>query len=373
MHNPKWPGLLKEKTRHNRFVWYVRVGQGPRVRLKAAAGTPEFRQEYEAAYAALVKGEKPQAKPKGAATGTLAWLWQQHCQSSAWGSLKLSTRRGRENIMKHVLATAGHAPLHLITKEQIAAGREARANTPSAANNYLNAMRSLFEWAVESGHMKANPAGAVKTVKRPKKGGYPEWTDEDVAAFTARWPLGTEQFKALAVHLYTGLRRGDAVRLGQQHFGKDGYIHITAEKNGLELHIPIHPKLVEAIQACPPSGLHILQTSRGRPWGSKEAYGNEFLVWSKAAGIQQIGTGRTKNSHGIRKLAATRVAEAGASEHELMALFGWTDPAMARVYTKAANQKLLAASAGAKVGAGGVVLKLLGGQTSIVTGSANGE
>jgi hypothetical protein len=41
-------------------------------------------------------------------------------------------------------------------------------------------------------------------------------------------------------------------------------------------------------------------------------------------------SGDQKNAHGLRKLAATIVAENGASEAQLMALFGWTDPAMGR-------------------------------------------
>jgi len=178
--------------------------------------------------------------------------------------------------------------------------------------------------------MKANPCAEVKSVKRPKTKGFPEWTDEDVAKFIERWPLGTQQYVALAIHLYTGLRRGDAVRLGQQRFGQDGKIHIQAEKNKLDLHRPVHPKLVEAIQARHRRTCPSWRRAGAGPWGSKEAYGNEFLTCTKAAGIRQIDTGRTKNSQGIDKLAATRVAEAGASEFESMELFGWTDPAICR-------------------------------------------
>jgi hypothetical protein len=32
----------------------------------------------------------------------------------------------------------------------------------------------------------------------------------------------------------------------------------------------------------------------------------------------------------IRKIAATRAADKGATEAELMAIFGWTDPKMSR-------------------------------------------
>jgi hypothetical protein len=56
------------------------------------------------------------------------------------------------------------------------------------------------------------------------------------------------------------------------------------------------------------------------------------------------------NCHGLRKIGAVRAAEAGASEHELMAMFGWDDASMARVYTRKAAQKKLAASGAAKLG-----------------------
>ncbi len=142
--------------------------------------------------------------------------------------------------------------------------------------------------------------------------------------------------------------------------------------NGAELTIPVPPGLVAAITACPPSGLSILETTKGRPW-VKESYGNGFLEWSKAVGVFEMDTGRTKNDHGIRKLAATRVAEAGASDLGLMDLFGWTDPKMARVYTKPANAKKLSPQAAARVGAGADILDLFDDQQEIAGGSANGQ
>jgi hypothetical protein len=47
----------------------------------------------------------------------------------------------------------------------------------------------------------------------------------------------------------------------------------------------------------------------------------------------------------LRKLGAQRSAEAGATEHQLMALFGWTNPQQAAVYTKNANRSKLEAQA----------------------------
>jgi integrase len=62
-----------------------------------------------------------------------------------------------------------------------------------------------------------------------------------------------------------------------------------------------------------------------------------------AAGIMD------KSAHGLRKAAATRAAENGATAHELMAIFGWVDIKEAELYTRAANRRRLAAQAMSKL------------------------
>ena len=49
MPRPRPPHLHLEITRHGRKVWYVRVDKGPRIRIRAEFGTPDFDQEYQAA------------------------------------------------------------------------------------------------------------------------------------------------------------------------------------------------------------------------------------------------------------------------------------------------------------------------------------
>jgi integrase len=46
--------------------------------------------------------------------------------------------------------------------------------------------------------------------------------------------------------------------------------------------------------------------------------------------------------HGLRKAAASIAAENGATEAQLNAIFGWSDPKMAAHYTKKASQNRLA-------------------------------
>jgi hypothetical protein len=51
--------LHHERTRHGRWVWYVQIPGGPRVRIHGEFGTEKFRTEYIAAVKALKSGEQP--------------------------------------------------------------------------------------------------------------------------------------------------------------------------------------------------------------------------------------------------------------------------------------------------------------------------
>jgi site-specific recombinase XerD len=92
-------------------------------------------------------------------------------------------------------------------------------------------MRGLFRWATKARFVKTDPTLGVDNPKRKKGEGFIAWTEENVAAYERRWPLGTRQRVWLDVLLYTGLRRGDAVRVGRQHV-RDGIATIKTEKGG---------------------------------------------------------------------------------------------------------------------------------------------
>ena len=145
---------------------------------------------------------------------------------------------------------------------------------------------------------------------------------------------------------YTGLRRGDAVRFGRQHV-RNGVASIKTEKSGftLEVALPILSVLQATIDAGPCGDLTFIVGENGRPL-TKESFGNEFKAACKAAGVPG-------SAHGVRKIAATRAADAGATEAELMAIFGWTDPKVAAHYTRTANRKRLAAQAMEKLNPSG--------------------
>jgi integrase len=333
MPRPRPPHLQRQITQHGKAVWYVRIGKGPRIRIRAQFGTPEFDAEYQAAITALSAQKK---KEEGASTGTLAWLIERYRETAAWTNLSLATRRQRENIFRHVLDAAGRQPFAKITAATIRTGRDRRAATPSQARHFLDAMRGLFRWAIEAQMAKIDPTAGIADPPRTKSDGFAVWTQEDIAAYEARWPIGTKERVWLDVLIYTGLRRGDAVQLGRQHV-RNGIAALKTEKTGTVVTLPIIPVLTNTLAAGPCGDLTFICGERGNPL-TKESFGNEFRRACTVAGL----SGRS--AHGLRKAAATRAADNGATEAQLEAIFGWTGGRMASLYTRAANRKRLSLS-----------------------------
>ena len=78
--------------------------------------------------------------------------------------------------------------------------------------------------------------------------------------------------------------------------------------------LPILPVLAETLGAGPCGDLAFIANKNGRPF-TKESFGNAFKDACRAAGVPG-------SAHGLRKIAATRAANAGATVAQLEALSG---------------------------------------------------
>jgi integrase len=329
---PLPPFLNRERSRHGKLAYYVRRDHGPRIRLKAEYDTAEFWEQYRGA----LDGKAP--TPRAAKARSFAWAVKLYMQSAAWAELAPATRKQRGNIYRAAIKVIGDKPLSAVNEKSVIASRDARKQTPHSANNFLKAMRGLFGWACGDGKLlTTDPTKGVTLLKGENdERGFHTWTEEEVARFEARWPIGTRERLAFDILLYTGLRRGDAALLGRQHV-RDGIITIRTEKNGEPVVIPMLDVLAESIAAATTGDMTFLVTERGTPF-VKESFGNWFGEICRKAGCPG-------SAHGLRKIGATRAAENGATERQLMAIFGWTTGKMATHYTRAAENKRLAMGA----------------------------
>jgi site-specific recombinase XerD len=336
MPRPRPQYLHREVTRHGTVAWYVRVDHGPRIRIRASFGTPDFQAEYDAARS----GQRITSTGVKFNTQTFGWLIARYRETDnaegTWGNLSPATRAQREPFLHEACNKAGTEPIARITRVVIEKSMAVR--TPAMAKHFLYAMRGLFQWAVAAGHCTGDPTVGVKAML-PKSDGHLTWSADWCRMFEARWARGTPERLDYDVLYFTGLRIGDAVRLGRQHLNAGG---IRAEKTGKWIPIPIDemPELAVVLAAAPANALTFITGRGGRPMTS-HAFGARFRRAARIAGVP--GT-----AHGLRKTRATLIVEAGGTDAELNAFMGWTGTQMAQLYTRSRDQALLARRAAAK-------------------------
>jgi integrase len=330
------------RDRHGKVRRYVRRPGRKRVPLPGLPGTEAFM----SAYAAALDGEAPRVEIGAARTkpGTLSAAIVSYYASVAFLNLAPGTRRMRRNILERFRAEHGDKRIALLQRRHIADILAKKASsTPAAAQVFLKVIRGLMQHCQSIGLRDDDPTFGIKNVKLRSEGIY-TWTEKDIAKFEAAHPIDSRPRLAMALLLYTGQRRSDVVRLGRQHL-RDGLLHLRQQKTGAVLAIPVHPALVEILSATPTNNLTFLVTRDGSPF-TPAGFGNHFREWCDKAGLP-----KECSAHGLRKAACRRLAEAGCSALEIMAISGHTSLREVQRYCAAADQARMARSAMASVSA----------------------
>ena len=123
-------------------------------------------------------------------------------------------------------------------------------------------------------------------------------------------------------------------------------IKVIQGKTKAELWIPLHPGLAAALAAWPRTHMVMLTTHYGEPHSVK-GLGNWMAVTIAQAGLPDRCV-----THGLRKAAARRLAEAGCTAHQIMSITGHQSMKEVERYTKAVEQKRLAVAAIEQTGTG---------------------
>jgi integrase len=263
-----------------------------------------------------------------------------YLKSADFANLKPSSRRLYRIVLDHFGSTHGHRMVHDMPRLKVAAYIEAiGTEKPAMANLTRAVLRKLLTYGVQSGYRDDNP---VTMIKAYKSGTHHTWDDDELAAFEARWPLGTRERLAYALLLHTGQRGGDVVKMRRADVSA-GMISVVQEKTGVALSIPIHTALADALKAYPAKGLHLIGDEAGRPINHAKLL-RLMKRAAKAAGLPARCL-----PHGLRKAQMRRLAEHGASAKQIAAISGHKTLREIERYTAAADQRELARGAMSKL------------------------
>ncbi len=341
--------------------YFVRIPGRRRMRLYGLPGSIEWLDQYKAAVAGKLIAHRVErtARRKSALAGSLRHAVEIYYQCDDFKLLGTRTQRLRRNLLDRLCTRTNmigepyaQQPFRALDAAKIIQWRDEGA--VETGNSIVKVLRQVFKAAIPHKICVGNPAKDVG-YRSIGSEGYRPWTSDDIRQFEATHPIGSKARLALALLIFTGQRRGDVVGLGKQHIRKADqvapelrelhpgrWLAFTQQKNHrrkpVSLWLPIIPELETVLAKSPCGDMTFLINAFGRGF-TEAGFGNWFRKQCDAARLDGL------SAHGCRKAGAVLAAERGATEKQLMAVFGWRSGKQAAHYTRSADQKRLAAGA----------------------------
>lgn len=320
--------------------YYFRRRGLPLTRLPGDYRTPEFMVKYNECLTMTAVDDAVER-------GSFAWACDQYLGDMSFTSKAENTRVARARIIRHMISeplrhtgkeTFGMIPVAKFAPEHVKVLRDRKADKINAAAERVKILSQIFK--VDS-VAKLVPVSPVAGVSRPrsKSNGHETARDEHIEAYERFHTTGPAKV-AIALLKEFGVRVSDLRVLGPQHI-KNGCLEFRTVKTGVECILPIPRQMMPMLTST--GQMAFLLNDWGRPYKSDKSLSQRVAKWFRQAGVEEI------TAHSVRKWLATRMANNGATEQQLVAYFGWSDPKEARPYTHSVNKAKLAADAARSV------------------------
>ena len=179
---------------------------------------------------------------------------------------------------------------------------------------------------IDEGHLDEDDDPTIglrsgKAKASRESGGFVPWSEDDMALYRMKWPLGTEARLMFDILHYTFLRLGDAYRFGPPHLRqivRKMAVQIATEKSrgNTTVTVPVHPEFAESLRVARAAGIigaavFTGKMAKGRVLPmNKKAWAAKFKKYAVLAGVNEP----KKSCHGVRKARAEVAAYADCTE-----------------------------------------------------------
>lgn len=297
---------------------------------------PIYSDAFLIAYQKAAEGQAQQLAPTSSfrhVSGSFGDLLRRYYTAPEFLNLAPATQLNYRRILERFAEKCRDLPVAALKRSHIKTMIGQMEDRPQAANSLLKRLKTLLNFAADIDMIRHNPLLGMRGL-RVSSEGFHTWTEEEIAQFEAMHPIGSKARLAMAIMLYTGQRKSDAVKMGWQHVNGNR-IAVRQDKTNALVDIPIHPELKRVLEGTPRQNMTFLVTEYGKPF-TANGFGNWMRDRCDEAGLPQC------SSHGLRKAMAKRLAEAGCSVNEIMSITGHTTEGEVIRYTKQAQKKVLA-------------------------------
>jgi integrase len=325
--------MLRFVQRQGNYHYFRKVGCKP-VRLPGAEGSPEYLAAYERALA----GRSPELlKSVGCVPGSLGWAIDKYTAHAEFNSKAPGTRAAYFASLRILRdSPIARGPVRDMNRQHVNAHCDEIAKRFGPSRGDHQAMLISILWDFADRHLAPCKLRDRSNPTRRRRRTYD-------AQPRLAWPLDVQRrfvegaspelALAFALLLYTGQRRGDVCRMRWSDF--DGkFISVVQEKTGESVHVRVHRDLRAALMKIERRGATILTTKTGKPFLATA------LTKAIKKRLREIGEPELV-LHGLRKAAGVKLAEAGASVQQIMAVLGHRSPRMSLYYCQQASKRRL--------------------------------
>jgi hypothetical protein len=213
------------------------------------------------------------------------------------------------------------------------------------ANYVLQVVRLLLNWGKARRWNTHNAAVEIELIRRPRK--LPRanrpWTPTECQVVLDRAPI--QILIPIGLGMFAGAREADALTFHKTGF-TGTHVRWTAGKNGREIWLPAHPKLIEILGKAPKNATIFCLNSRGKPWTQSGFRASFFQLLRRLREEGLIEAGLT--FHGLRHSLGDALGDAGADTRDIAAVLGISE-AQAEYYSRGSDGRRRAARAMGKL------------------------
>lgn len=348
--------IVTKRPTKGPITYYVYAWRGgPQILKKEGGAKPAITKELTDA-AAELRREKPEAS-----ADTIAALIELYTGSAEWKRLSPSARTDYGTWHKRITDEFGSTPLKVFADRRIRGDvlewRDRWAEQPRSADAAVTAFSALLSWAFDRGRLPVNVLLGTERLYESDRSDV-IWEDQHHAAFD---PVASvEVLEAVQLAEYTGIRRGDLVRIPWTAIGEHAIIWQTGKSRGkTTIRVPLLPEaraVIERIKARhaaemahkvpskrKPLPETVLSSSYWRPWTPK-GLGSRFNDAKQESGIEV-------NFHDLRGTFATRCMIAGLTDQEIADILGWSTKDVAKIREKYVSQSRVVVAIGERISA----------------------
>jgi hypothetical protein len=162
---------------------------GLRVPLPGLPGSTEFNEAY-----AQALDEAPAPAVIGASRtipGSVNAMIVGYLGSAAFHHLAPSSQAQYGRIFENMRREHGDKSIAKLERRHVVTMLNAKAATPIGARDFLRCLRLLIAYGIGIGIRADDPTLGLR-VKLPKSDGYRTWTEDDIAAVEAAYPIGSK-------------------------------------------------------------------------------------------------------------------------------------------------------------------------------------